>query len=94
MRRGWKEMHEGADFRVPRIFYPIMGFVTPVYVLGLLGWYSIYELPQKIMNAGNSPHLWLARGMIIGVGVLLCFGIWYAWRTRPHLFDTIEEKDT
>jgi SNF family Na+-dependent transporter len=94
MRRGWKEMHEGADFQVPRIFYPIMGFVTPVYVLGLLGWYSIYALPQKIMTAGNSPHLWLARGMILVSGVLLCIGIWYAWRTRPHLFEAIEEKDT
>ncbi len=93
MKRGWKEMHEGADFQVPRIFYPIMLVVTPVYVIVLLGWYSFFELPAKIMNAGGDPYLWLARGMIIGGGVLLCIGIWHAWRTRPHLFDTVDEED-
>ncbi len=93
IRRGWKEMHEGADFQVPKIFYPIMGFVTPVYIIGLLAWYSYSELPGKIMGAGNSPHLWLARGIIVGSGLLLCIGIWYAWRTRPHLFEDTEKEE-
>lgn len=93
VKRGWKEMHEGADFHVPRIFYPIMAFVTPVYILVLLAVSSVDVWKTKILHAGADPYLWLARGMIIGVGLLLCIGIWYAWRTRPHLFEDVEEED-
>jgi hypothetical protein len=93
MKRGWKEMHEGADFQVPRVFYPIMLIVTPVYVVVLLAWYSIFELPGKVMTAGGNPYLWLARGMIVASGVLLCIGIWHAWRTRPHLFNSVEKEE-
>lgn len=93
VKRGWKEMHEGADFQVPRIFYPIMAFITPVYILGLLVVSSVDVWKTKILHVGADPYLWLARGMIIGVGALLCVGIWYAWRTRPHLFDEVEEEE-
>jgi SNF family Na+-dependent transporter len=92
MDRGWKEMHEGADFQVPRIFYPIMKYVTPTYVLVLLVWSSWDVWKSKFIEEGANPHLWLARGMIVVSGVLLCIGIWHAWRTRPHLFDSPEEE--
>lgn len=37
MDRGWEEMHRGADLRVPRFFYPIMKYVTPVALALVLG---------------------------------------------------------
>ena len=91
MKKGWKEMHAGADFQVPRIFYPIMQVVTPLYILGLLVWSTWDELPPRIASGGWNPYLWLARGMILVTGLLLCLGIWHAWRTRPHLFDEVEK---
>ncbi len=47
LKRGWEEMHHGADLRVPRFFKPIIRYVTPgflitIFVLFLLknvfGW--------------------------------------------------------
>ncbi len=40
LRRGWEEMHRGADIRVPKIFYPIMLVITPVCLLALLGFWG------------------------------------------------------
>jgi SNF family Na+-dependent transporter len=37
--RGWKEMHRGAQIRVPRVFFYIIKYVTPVaLILVLVGW--------------------------------------------------------
>jgi SNF family Na+-dependent transporter len=34
--KAWDEMHQGADIRIPRIFYFIIKYVTPLYLLALL----------------------------------------------------------
>jgi len=36
MARGWAELNTGADLVVPRIFYPILKFVTPVFLMVIL----------------------------------------------------------
>jgi SNF family Na+-dependent transporter len=37
MKRGWRELHRGSDIRIPRLFYTIMKYVTPVALLAVLG---------------------------------------------------------
>ncbi|HEX9636169.1 MAG TPA: sodium-dependent transporter [Acidobacteriota bacterium] len=40
MAKGWAEMHRGAQFQVPRLFFYIIRYVTPVALLAILfGWY-------------------------------------------------------
>lgn len=41
---GWEEMHRGADIRIPRIFYYIIKYVTPIYLLALLVLWPAQEL--------------------------------------------------
>ncbi len=91
MDKGWNEMHCGADFQVPRIFYPIMKYVTPIYVVLLLGWTSWEDYQKRIVEVGLDPYPWVARGMILVTGAVLCVGIWYAWKRRPELFETVEK---
>ncbi|MCC6486111.1 MAG: sodium:calcium symporter, partial [Candidatus Hydrogenedentes bacterium] len=91
MKKGWEEMHAGADFQVPRIFYPIMKFVTPTYIVALLVWSSVEVWNTKLAGGDQDPYHWFARGLIVVVGLLLCLGIRHAWRTRPHLFDEVEK---
>ena len=39
MDKGWAELHRGAQIRVPRIFYYIIRYVTPVALVAILcGW--------------------------------------------------------
>lgn len=40
MDRGWEEMHRGADLQVPRFFYYVMKYITPVALAAvLLAWF-------------------------------------------------------
>ncbi len=39
MDRGWEEMHRGADIRIPRVFYPIMKYVTPLALIAIFCWW-------------------------------------------------------
>jgi len=99
LERGWKEMHEGADFQVPRIFYYILKYVTPVYAIFLMVWWTKDGLMPKLLMDGvpdeKKPYLWLARAIILGVTAFLVWGIWYAWRTHPKFFEDSEtEEDT
>jgi SNF family Na+-dependent transporter len=41
--KGWREMHLGADIRVPRIFYYVMKYVTPLFAIGMLAWFAVLE---------------------------------------------------
>jgi hypothetical protein len=45
-KRAWQEMHVGCDIKIPKIFYPIMLVITPLYLLVLLGWWT-YDGIQK-----------------------------------------------
>lgn len=97
MKRAWAELHDGADLTVPRIFYPIMKYITPTFTIALLAWYSYDGLLGKIRMDGvppeNVPYLWLARGMILGVAVLLTVGVWHAWKTHPKFFEDGKENE-
>jgi neurotransmitter:Na+ symporter, NSS family len=98
MKRGWAEMHEGADFQVPRIFYPIMLIVTPVYTIALLGWwtYDFFIAPLLAEDVADviappNHYLWIARAIMIASAIALALGVWHAWRTHPKFFDDTED---
>jgi neurotransmitter:Na+ symporter, NSS family len=77
MPKGWKELHEGAFIKVPRIFYYIMKYVTPVMLVALTLWWIIQDAPAVIMMEGKNPEdipqLWIARGIMVGLFLWLAF---------------------
>jgi SNF family Na+-dependent transporter len=97
MRKGWAEMHLGAELRVPGIFYYIMLFVTPTYALWLLGWWLRTRFWDTFTMVGqpeaNVPYLWLGRAIILFGGLFLAWGVWHAWRTNPEFYDEVEEEE-
>ncbi|MCD6309051.1 MAG: sodium:calcium symporter, partial [Candidatus Latescibacteria bacterium] len=85
--RAWAEIHHGADIALPRIFRIVIKYVTPTFLLILLGtWTWQQAIPVLFMEgvpAGN--RLWvlgtrLALLSIIGGVIVL---VWWAWRGRP-----------
>lgn len=75
MKKGWAEITRGADIKVPRIFYYVLKYVTPVYLIGLLVAWISQQGKDVITLAGTPPEQlvwkWGARALILAVLVAL-----------------------
>jgi SNF family Na+-dependent transporter len=83
-----KEIERGALIRVPPIFYYILKYITPVFLIGILVFWIVQDVPNKIFMVGVDPaahtYLWLARIMLLGIFFVLLWLVRMAWR-RPLL---------
>lgn len=74
MAKGWPEITRGADIRVPRVFYYVLKYVTPVYLIVLLvGWAGQESRNVWIMKdvpTEHQPYIWGAR-ILIGLIILI-----------------------
>ncbi|HSQ34559.1 MAG TPA: sodium-dependent transporter [Candidatus Binatia bacterium] len=86
VKKGWEEMHIGADLKVPRIFKFVLKYVTPVYMLVVLGAWTYQEAIAKFLMRGEAqsrhPYLWGARAMFVGLILLTVLMVRLAWRKR------------
>ncbi|MGH7371838.1 MAG: sodium-dependent transporter, partial [Candidatus Methylomirabilales bacterium] len=77
MEKGWAEIMRGAAIPVPRIFYYLIKYVTPLFLLCILVAWAIRDAPGKILMVGvnpeDVPYLWGARLMMIAI--LVGFGL-------------------
>ena len=88
VKKGWHEMHHGADLKVPRIFKFIIKYVTPVYMLVLLGMWTYQEAIGKFLMRGEEasrhPYLWGARALFIGFILLTIWMVHIAWKKKKE----------
>jgi len=86
MKKGWEEMHKGADLRVPRVFKFIITYITPVYLLVLLGVWTYQDAVKEFLMTGkdpaNRPYLWGARVMIVALLLIMLLLIRKAWNKK------------
>ena len=61
--RGWEEMHKGARLQVPRFFYWVMKYVTPIMLIGIIGGWLFTEWIPTIMKSGTT--IWITRIFIL-----------------------------
>jgi SNF family Na+-dependent transporter len=77
MEKGWEEIMKGAAIPVPRVFYYVIKYVTPLFLLCILIAWAIQDVPNKIFMVGvkpeDVPYLWGARLMMIAI--LVGFGL-------------------
>lgn len=88
--KAWKEMNDGGDIKIPRIFYYIMKYITPLILTGIMIWWFVQNaLPTlllKNVTPKNVPYIWGARILMI---VLFGGIIWLvnkAWNSRKEIF--------
>jgi len=89
--RAWSEINKGAQIRVPRIYYWIIGYVTPVYLLVLMVAFVYQKAPDYIFMQDKTLPVkvtaWAARGMLFGLLVLGILLIRYAWKQHGRRLD-------
>ncbi|MBI2209033.1 MAG: sodium:calcium symporter [Deltaproteobacteria bacterium] len=77
MERGWGEITKGAAFKMPRIFYYVIKYLTPLFLLFILAAWAVQDVPKKIFMAGVSPedvpYVWGAR--VLMIALLFGFGL-------------------
>ena len=84
INRGWDELHQGADIRIPKIYKPIMKWVTPAFLFTLLIWWAYTEagptlLMQTVDDPSTIPYRWLSRSLMVGLVILGAFLVRRAW---------------
>jgi SNF family Na+-dependent transporter len=69
--RGWKELHEGAHVRIPRVYKFVMKWVAPLYLLTVFFFFCKNNLGGWIRNAANDPLQQGGLALIGGTLLLL-----------------------
>jgi SNF family Na+-dependent transporter len=86
IKKGWEEMHQGARMKIPAIYQPIIKYVTPAYLLILLGVWSYQQFwPFMVMKGiapADRPYMWGARILILLLGAALAAMVARAWRKK------------
>lgn len=57
--QGLEEAHRGANMRIPRFFRFILKYVTPAFLLVILGSWLIDSLPDKLAAIRKQPEILL-----------------------------------
>ncbi|MEO2066070.1 MAG: sodium-dependent transporter, partial [Desulfurobacteriaceae bacterium] len=82
-KRAWEEINRGALFKVPKVYYYILKYVTPVSLLIILSAWTISSLPSKLLQ--SDPQVWFARFVMVLILALQLFMVYLADRKRRRL---------
>jgi SNF family Na+-dependent transporter len=81
--KAWKEINDGGDIKIPRIFYYLMKYVTPVVLMVLMTWWFIDTAIPTLLLEGveseNVPYIWGARLFMLIIAGSLIWLVKTAW---------------
>ncbi len=84
--KAWEHMHHGAILRVPKIYKYIIKYVTPLFLLFILGFWFVQDGIPVIMMKNvpdvNRPFILATRLALLTLFSLLCVLVKIAWRKR------------
>lgn len=82
----WDEMNSGGDIKIPKIFFYVMKYITPVVLFIVMVWWAkndaINILLLKNVAPENVPYIWGARILMIVLLGALIFLIKVAWKKK------------
>lgn len=82
----WKELHEGASIQIPRFFKFVLTYVTPVFLIVMMLWWTKVEAIPTLMMTGvpeaNRPVVIASRLVMVGILILQLVLIRMAWARR------------
>jgi SNF family Na+-dependent transporter len=89
IKKGWEEIHKGADIRVPRVFKFIIKYITPLYMIVILVGWTYQDAIGKFLMKGEEqarhPYLWGARALFLVIIAAAIFLVRLAWKRRREV---------
>jgi hypothetical protein len=70
MEAGMKEAHHGSAMRIPRLFWFVIKYVAPLYLLITIGRFVVQTLPGWIEGLGKNE---VARNSVLLIGAVILF---------------------
>ena len=67
--KAWHEINRNGLIKVPRIFYYIMKYITPLFLLIIMIWWGFELLPSKLQQTHWT--IWFARIYLLGIFLML-----------------------
>ena len=91
MDKAWKELNTGADIKIPKFFYYVIKYITPVYIIVLLIFWTYQDaIPTFMMKEvapEEIPFRWAARGLLFLIYAGLIFLVYKAWKRNKPQYD-------
>lgn len=88
MDKAWKELNFGADIKIPKIFYYIIKYITPVYLIIILGFWTVNDaIPVLLMDGvadEQTGYRWIARAILGGIFISMLVLIHFAWKRNSN----------
>jgi SNF family Na+-dependent transporter len=86
--KAWDEIHKGADLQIPKFYRYIIKYVTPTFLLLLLGFWFYQEglstLLMKNVPEKNFPYILGTRIAIIVILIVLAILVKIAWKNKKN----------
>lgn len=84
--RAWEEMHSGSDIRIPKVFKFIIKYITPLFLLTILGFWTYQQaIPTLMLEDApreNIPFIIATRVIMLALFVTLCLLVKKAWEKK------------
>lgn len=85
-KQAWEEINYGADIKIPRFFYYVMKYITPLILFILMIWWFIKDaidiILMKSVEQDNLPFVIFARILLIILFICISFLIYLAWKKK------------
>jgi len=78
----WKEINRSAQIKIPGFFFYVMKYITPLFLIVILGTWTYKELPNTIKAGG--PGVNIARAFMIVLLILHLVLVRIAWKRRRN----------
>ncbi|MBP7050487.1 MAG: sodium-dependent transporter [Phycisphaerae bacterium] len=86
MDKAWGELHSGSDIRIPQVYRFIIKYITPLFLILILGSYFIQQGRPMLLLENTPrekvPFIIGTRVLLIDLFAALAFLVWLAWRKR------------
>lgn len=97
IEKAWKEIHHGAEMQVPKIYKFIIKYVTPVFLILILGAWLYQEglstIFMKGVSQADKPYVLGVRIMLLGIFAILAIMVKIAWVKRKTSNDGRKTKN-
>jgi len=88
MEKAWQEIHHGADMNVPKVYKFIIKYITPLFLIVVLGsWIYQEGIPTFFMKgvpAADRPFVLGTRIFLVSIFAVLALMVKIVWRNKKR----------